>query len=219
MWMFLNISVLQGGVVSTSPNPQAVGPPLVGCPRLLIQFIRSYPPTSAILTHTHTSLICYRHWIIIVVGSGLKSTSIFLYHHSCDVQRDICCRIWSLLVTLSQGPRLWAATRCVHWQFRRKLPSVLQKVPHLFTCVKLSLTTVRHSKYYHYLWHFLLSWFSSDAVFLNWALFQLLSWVRPNFHSCWRKDIQILTGRVKKTKTRRWAVSSVKRHAYYTYHF
>ena len=35
---------LQGGVVSNSPNPQAGGPPLVGCPRLLIQFIRSYPP-------------------------------------------------------------------------------------------------------------------------------------------------------------------------------
>jgi hypothetical protein len=26
------------------PNPQAGGPPLVGCPRLLIQYIRSYPP-------------------------------------------------------------------------------------------------------------------------------------------------------------------------------
>jgi hypothetical protein len=34
----------QGGVVSTSPNPQAGGPPLVGCPQLLIQFIHSYPP-------------------------------------------------------------------------------------------------------------------------------------------------------------------------------
>src|SRR5215510_7811592 len=32
------------GVVSTSPNPQAGGPPLVGCPRLLIRFIHSYPP-------------------------------------------------------------------------------------------------------------------------------------------------------------------------------
>ena len=42
--MFLNTDVLQGGVVSTPPNPQAGGPPLVGCPRLLIQFIRSYPP-------------------------------------------------------------------------------------------------------------------------------------------------------------------------------
>jgi hypothetical protein len=27
------------------PNPQAGGPPLVVCPRLLIQYIRSYPPT------------------------------------------------------------------------------------------------------------------------------------------------------------------------------
>ena len=44
MWMSLNINVLQGRVVSTSPNTQARGPPLVGCPRLLIQFIRSYPP-------------------------------------------------------------------------------------------------------------------------------------------------------------------------------
>ena len=32
------------GVVSTSPNPQAGGPPLISCPQLLIQFIHSYPP-------------------------------------------------------------------------------------------------------------------------------------------------------------------------------
>jgi hypothetical protein len=38
------IHFLQRGVSSTSPNPQAGGPPLVGCPRLLIQNIRSYPP-------------------------------------------------------------------------------------------------------------------------------------------------------------------------------
>jgi len=30
--------------VSTSPNPQGGGPTLVDCPRLLIQYIRSYPP-------------------------------------------------------------------------------------------------------------------------------------------------------------------------------
>ena len=42
--VFLNMNVLQGGVVSTSPNPQGGGPRLVGCPRLLIQFIRCYPP-------------------------------------------------------------------------------------------------------------------------------------------------------------------------------
>ena len=41
---FLTFCFSRGGVVSASPNPQAGGPPLVGCPRLLIQFIRSYPP-------------------------------------------------------------------------------------------------------------------------------------------------------------------------------
>jgi hypothetical protein len=42
-WVILNIRFLRRGVVSTSPNPKAGGPPLVGCPRLLIQFIHSYP--------------------------------------------------------------------------------------------------------------------------------------------------------------------------------
>jgi hypothetical protein len=32
------------GVVVPTPNPQAGGPPLVGCLRLLIQYICSYPP-------------------------------------------------------------------------------------------------------------------------------------------------------------------------------
>ena len=45
LWVILNIFFfLQRGVVSTSSNHQAGGPHLVGCPRLLIQFIHSYPP-------------------------------------------------------------------------------------------------------------------------------------------------------------------------------
>jgi len=44
LWVILNTCFLRRGVVSTSPNPQAGGPPLVGCPRLLIQFIHSYRP-------------------------------------------------------------------------------------------------------------------------------------------------------------------------------
>ena len=35
---------LRWGVVSTSPNTQAGGPPLVGCPLLLIKYICGYPP-------------------------------------------------------------------------------------------------------------------------------------------------------------------------------
>ena len=36
--------LLRWGVVNNSPNPQARGPTLVGCPRLLIQYIRSHFP-------------------------------------------------------------------------------------------------------------------------------------------------------------------------------
>jgi hypothetical protein len=38
------LEVLRWGVVTPPPNPQAGGPPPVGCPRLLIQYIRSHPP-------------------------------------------------------------------------------------------------------------------------------------------------------------------------------
>jgi hypothetical protein len=43
------------------PNPQAGAPPLVGCPRLLIQYIRRYPPyleaASSILVITQTKIL------------------------------------------------------------------------------------------------------------------------------------------------------------------
>ena len=48
---FKTVYFSRGGVVSASPNPQAGGPPLVGCPRLLIQFFRSYPPYRKPLLH------------------------------------------------------------------------------------------------------------------------------------------------------------------------
>jgi hypothetical protein len=42
--MFRNrLEFLRWGVVSPPPTPQAGGPRPVGCPRLLIQYIRSYP--------------------------------------------------------------------------------------------------------------------------------------------------------------------------------
>jgi hypothetical protein len=35
---------LRWRVVSPTFNPQSGGPPLAGCPRLLVKYIRSYPP-------------------------------------------------------------------------------------------------------------------------------------------------------------------------------
>jgi hypothetical protein len=43
VWTFCNKITFLRWVVSTSPNPPDGGPPLVGCPRLLIQYIHSYP--------------------------------------------------------------------------------------------------------------------------------------------------------------------------------
>jgi hypothetical protein len=49
--VFISILFLRIVVVGTSPNPQAEGPPLVGCPRLLVQFIHSYPPNRRPFLH------------------------------------------------------------------------------------------------------------------------------------------------------------------------
>ena len=43
--MFRNtIHVFGKELLPPLPTPQAGGPPLVGCPQLFIQYIRSYPP-------------------------------------------------------------------------------------------------------------------------------------------------------------------------------
>ena len=43
VWLFRNVVTFLRWEVSTSPNPQAGVPPLVGCPVLLFQCIRSHP--------------------------------------------------------------------------------------------------------------------------------------------------------------------------------
>jgi len=48
------INFLRRGVVSTSPNTQIGGPPFVDCPRLLIQYIRTYPLYCRALLHPQT---------------------------------------------------------------------------------------------------------------------------------------------------------------------
>jgi len=52
-WMIRNMILLQGGVVSPSPKTQAGWPPLVGCPGLFIQYIRSYHPYKCVLYYCH----------------------------------------------------------------------------------------------------------------------------------------------------------------------
>jgi hypothetical protein len=59
---FRNLLVLlRWGVVSPSPKLQAGGTPYFGCPRLLIQYIRSYPPY----------LEAFTFWLRLWTGGGL----------------------------------------------------------------------------------------------------------------------------------------------------
>jgi len=45
VWLFRNKICFYGEELSApSPTPKSGGPPLVSCPRLLTQYIRSYPP-------------------------------------------------------------------------------------------------------------------------------------------------------------------------------
>jgi hypothetical protein len=44
LWSFLTSLFFMVRSCYPTPNPQAGGPPLVCCPRLLIQHIHSYPP-------------------------------------------------------------------------------------------------------------------------------------------------------------------------------
>jgi hypothetical protein len=72
LWIFRNKDSFSQWVVSPSSKPQAGGPPLVGCPRLLIQHIRSYPPYWRPFLHPQPEgapchgdrdpLTCLRRW-------------------------------------------------------------------------------------------------------------------------------------------------------------
>ena len=77
MWVFLNRAVLQGGVVKPSPNPHAGGSSLVGCPQLLIQFIRSYHPYRRPFLYPHPEDAPYRGDRDPLHGQGYT----FKYHY------------------------------------------------------------------------------------------------------------------------------------------
>jgi len=121
MWMFLNINVLQGGVVSTSPNLQAGGPPLVGCQQLFIQFIRSYPPyRRPFLYPQHENAPC-RGDRDPLHGDSLETTNINSFHvgghgqcslsdwlrFSSHIQaRTIICCNWRRLLSAHSNARV-----------------------------------------------------------------------------------------------------------------
>ena len=86
--------------VSTSPNPQPGGPPIVGCPRLFIQYTRSYPSGGLLLLPQREDAKCCgdRNPLIRAVCwcSLIFRFSIFFFSYSVIVSRTSCS---SLFVT------------------------------------------------------------------------------------------------------------------------
>ena len=85
------MNVLQGGVVSTLSNPQAGGPPLVSCPRLLIQFICSYPPCRRLfLCPQHEDAPCRGDRDPLHSHIYIKFIYVFIYLYLCNVWCSVC---------------------------------------------------------------------------------------------------------------------------------
>jgi hypothetical protein len=93
---YIRFCFSRGGVVSTSNNAQAGGPPLVGCPRLLIPCIRSCPPYRRPFLHpqpedargdrTHKTRI---RAIIITY-----SDNVLLSCYPANNAHALCCHLW-----------------------------------------------------------------------------------------------------------------------------
>jgi hypothetical protein len=95
VWFVICCNFLRWRVVSTSPNPQAGEPPLVGCSRLLIQHIRSYPPYLEAVPPSATwgrampwwqgpTYHCDRDPLITVTGTHLSPWQGPTYHYDRD---------------------------------------------------------------------------------------------------------------------------------------
>jgi hypothetical protein len=88
LWVILNIFFLRRGVFSTSPNPQVGGPLLVGCPRLLIQFIHSYLPYRRPFLHP-TSRSCLNKFVEHYFVEAVKPKVILS-----DNETQMQCQLW-----------------------------------------------------------------------------------------------------------------------------
>ena len=66
-------------IFSATLQPQAGGSPLVGCPRLLIQYIRSFPPTPKLKDHPFSAV---RDYLFNIFAATLHI--IFYWHNPSD---------------------------------------------------------------------------------------------------------------------------------------
>ena len=87
--LYLHI-FLRWGVVSTLPNPQAGRPPLVGCLRLLIQYICSYPPYWRLFLHQQPEDVpCRGDRDPLIMAFLLTGTFSLDYYYCCLFTRNV----------------------------------------------------------------------------------------------------------------------------------
>ena len=94
---------LRRGVVSTSPNPQAGGPPLVGCPLLFIQYFRSYPPYWKPFLHPQPKGVpCRGDRDQLITAKFLLITNLMQFF-LCLFIHFVSVHVWSITVLIIRG--------------------------------------------------------------------------------------------------------------------
>jgi len=96
-----------GRVVSPPPNPQAGGPPTVGCPRLLIQYIRSYPPYLEAVSSIRNPRT--RHAVVTV--DPLNMARYFINYKEMTSLRNLQYLILGIPVVYHENGRCFCMTR------------------------------------------------------------------------------------------------------------
>ena len=137
------MDVLQGGVVSTSPNPEAGGPPLVGCPRLIIQFIRSYPPYRRMFLYPQPEDVPCR---------GDRDCCRWRTNETISITggKNVLCRYIFFVMLVSLYAEQLTISSCVYWFDVSNIAFCWVRVTILyeiclffcFSCVKLLLDNV-----------------------------------------------------------------------------
>jgi hypothetical protein len=127
-------SFLRRGVVNTSPNPQARGPPLVGCPRLLIQSIHIYPPYCRPYLHPQPEDVpCRGDRNPLIAGHACKQTekpcSLRLFPPALK-----CCQnrfyLGKFLIAVSPSSPLLEHPQCISTEVtQRPVASLLNQNP------------------------------------------------------------------------------------------
>ena len=158
------MNVLQGGVVSTSPNPQAGGPTLVGCPRLLIQFIRSYPPYRRPFLYPqpedapcrgdrdplHLQIIlpnfCRNTSVEAEFKTKLRCLQQYLYYISADCNSVCCVVLKNCSAPVLAAVHFWAVK-----DYSMPCPCRAHAVPMLFPCHSFKASVVWFHTGYLYL--------------------------------------------------------------------